>query len=210
MKKLVTLIFILVFIFTLIRCSKSDSLVVYPQISIHYVDSTGHDLFVNGANGYYKDSVLIFNLQNGVPSLIYLANSMYPYGYYFAYNILGGKLTLDTTYAVITNSYTILVSDTTTITVTDQTTMLPKDSMIITIKDSTVTTTRDSTVIGPNHGTMIIGTFNLPVANNSYTTNIIQVKPGKNDTLRAHVNGMLYDSIWYNGILKKDTMTIVK
>lgn len=57
--------------------------------------------------------------------------------------------------------------------------------------------------------TIIIGTYNLPVYNN-YTTNTIQLKTGVVDTLKAHVIGVVYDSIWYNGILKKDTMTIVK
>src|ERR1700709_2755331 len=80
MKKLVSLFFILFLILTLICCSKTDGPVNYQQITIHYIDSTGYDLFHNGANGYNKDSVLIYSLQNSVPALYLLPYSMYPHG----------------------------------------------------------------------------------------------------------------------------------
>lgn len=152
MKKIVSLSLLYFLVGTLLSCTKNNSPVLYDEIIIHYIDSSGYDLFKHGQNGYFRDSVQLLNLQNGNKNLIYIANSMYPYGYYFTRNILGGK--------VLTDS-----------------------------------------------GTLIIGTYNIPVTNN-YTTNIIHLKIGVNDTLKAHVNGINYDSIWYNGILKNDSITI--
>ncbi|MDE3236244.1 MAG: hypothetical protein KGO81_09845 [Bacteroidota bacterium] len=61
---------------------------------------------------------------------------------------------------------------------------------------------------------VIDGSINNHVVNH-YTYNIIHLKAGVDDTLKIHLTkntqyGALYDSIWYNGALKKDSMTIIK
>lgn len=120
----------------------------FSAVHIHYMDSLGNDLFTNGQNGYIKDSVNVYDFQNGMKKPLTIANQ----SAYFA-------------------------------------------------------DWANSTVV-------INGIINTNVINH-YTKNIIHLKMGVDDTLRVHLTrdaqmGSLYDTIWYNGVLKKDTFSIIK
>ena len=54
------LIFIYFFLSFCNSCKKGTTPI--PEVQIHYMDKVGNDLFTNGQNGYYKDSVAILNL----------------------------------------------------------------------------------------------------------------------------------------------------
>lgn len=120
----------------------------FPNVQIHYIDNGGKDLFTNGLNGYYKDSVNVFDYQNGIKTPLPISSQ----SAYFA---------------------------------------------------------------GWSSSTIVIdGSINNNVINR-YTNNIIHLKTGIDDTLKIHLTsekqfGSKYDSIWYNGVLKSDTFTIVK
>lgn len=42
----------------------------FSPIVIRYVDKNGNPLFTNGQNGYYKDSVKVYDLKNGIAAFI--------------------------------------------------------------------------------------------------------------------------------------------
>lgn len=120
----------------------------FSAVQIHYMDSSGNDLFTNGQNGYYKDSVNVYDFQNGI-----------------------------------------------------------KTPLIISKQSAYFADWRNSIVIVP-------GIINTHVINR-YTINIIHLKKGVEDTLKIHLTrdgqeGALYDSIWYNNVLRKDTFSIRK
>ena len=124
----------------------------FSQVSIHYVDQSGKDLFTNGQNGYFLDSVRVYGIRNGRNVIISTFNSMYPNG--FTPNVL-----------------------------------YPYSGISVTPNDSDIV--------------------------NRYTISIIHLKKGVDDTLKIHLNqdsqmGAIYDQILYNGVLVKDTVTIIK
>ena len=145
MKVILFFAFIQLFI---IQACKKPGCDCFANVQIHYVDNAGRDLFINGQNGYYKDSVNIYDFQNGIKTALPISNQ----ASYFA-------------------------------------------------------DWASSTIV-------IDGSINNNVINR-YTTNIIHLKIGVDDTLKIHLTGEKqfgshYDSLWYNGVLKKDTMTIIK
>jgi len=91
MNKIVSLLIVVVSL--ALSCKKgSQTPDVYPMVQIRYLDSTGNDLFSpahDGQNGYWMDSVRIYDYKNGIKTLIYqgpTANTSaadYPYGYVF-------------------------------------------------------------------------------------------------------------------------------
>jgi hypothetical protein len=56
----------------------------FSQALITYTDSSGNPLFTNGQNGYFQDSVRLYDFENGVKTLLTSPSNMYPYGYYFS------------------------------------------------------------------------------------------------------------------------------
>ncbi len=67
---------ILITIIFLQACKKSGG-DIYSSVQITYVDNNGHLLFTDGQNGYYKDSLKVYDYQNGVKTLI-------PLGFYWS------------------------------------------------------------------------------------------------------------------------------
>ena len=67
-------------------------------VSIHYVDGNGNDLFTNGQNGYFKDSVQVYDLKNEIPTFI-------PNGYYWSFWLQSSILTTGYTNNDIVNRY---------------------------------------------------------------------------------------------------------
>jgi hypothetical protein len=67
MKKLVCLILIS-FLFFACKKSSNDAGTAVYGVRIHYIDSNGDDLFSlsnDGQNGYWTDSLLVFDITNG-------------------------------------------------------------------------------------------------------------------------------------------------
>ena len=94
MKKLIIFSLLIV----LSGCRKLDTTPI-PETQIHYIDTSGNDLFTNGQNGYYKDSVYISNINgNIIPN--------------YAGFVGWTPSTLETgpsTYTTITNNYCTLI-----------------------------------------------------------------------------------------------------
>lgn len=130
----------------LFSCGKGGDF--YSAVQIHYVDKLGNELFTNGLNGYFKDSLNVYDYNNGVKQALPISSQS---AYFSGWT---------------------------------------------------------------NNAIVISGSINGNVKN-QYTLNVIHLKLGVDDTLKIHLtknsqSGALYDSIWYNGVLKKDTMTIAK
>jgi len=86
LKKTVGLLIIIVSL--ALSCKKgSQTPDILPDVKIRYVDSTGNDLFSrghDGQNGYWMDSVMIYDYKNGIKTLIHQpATYDYPNGYVF-------------------------------------------------------------------------------------------------------------------------------
>lgn len=149
--------FLLIILFSLLffTCKKGGYGDYIGSVQIHFVDNTRRDLFTNGTNGYYFDSVKVFDFQNNTKTLITPLNWSWA-GW--------AASTLD---------------------------------------------------ISDGHGS-----YNII---NGYSIVLIHLKAGVEDTLRGHFlnsdgKNNLYDSVWYNGILKykvssmqtNDTFTVIK
>lgn len=147
-------LFACLFLIELLACKKGivGGGDFFSVVQIHYVDVTGRDLFRNGQNRYYLDSVIVYHMIHGIKRKIFLNN--FPEYQGFGENVL-----------------------------------YPSSGISITPPDSAIS--------------------------NQYTVSIIHLKPNVDDTLKIHLTGTkqagsLYDSIWYNNVLRKDTMTITK
>ncbi len=69
-------------------CKKSIEPIIDVDIFIHYVDSSGNELFANGANGYITSNVRLYYEKSNVKQMVYTAPTQayipdYPYGCYF-------------------------------------------------------------------------------------------------------------------------------
>ncbi|MBS1915955.1 MAG: hypothetical protein JST87_06730 [Bacteroidetes bacterium] len=91
-KLLISFLFVVLY-----ACAKDTSPI--PGAQIHYIDTNGNDLFANGQNGYYEDSVYVSNINgNVIPN--------------YAGFVDWTPSTLETgpsMYTTITNKYTTLV-----------------------------------------------------------------------------------------------------
>lgn len=67
-------------ILTLSSCRKPAN-DFFSSVAIHYVDPSGRDLFTNGQNGYFLDSVKVYGIRNGRNVIISTYNYMYPNGF---------------------------------------------------------------------------------------------------------------------------------
>ena len=138
-------------------CKKSNIIGGYGDaignVQIYYRDSIGRPLFTGGSNGYYNDSIAVYDLNNKPKRLI--SPSLWGFA--------------------------------------------PWGVSLFNIDNLGI----QWTVI------------------NAYTKILIHLKSGVDDTLRGHYynndsQSNLYDSVWYNGVLKynkvaiSDTFTIVK
>ncbi len=81
-------------IFTVCSCTKVNHGDFFSEVMIHYVDSSGNDLFTNGYNGYFQDSVKVYEFINGIKTVVPLpSDTINPSGYFS--NIFSSSVVID-------------------------------------------------------------------------------------------------------------------
>lgn len=101
--KLYKINFLLSIIFLLSYSCKKGGGDFFSAVGIHYVDANGRGLFTNGMNGYFKDSVNVYDYQNGIKTPLVISNqSAYFVDWYPSTIVINGIINKN-----VINRYTI-------------------------------------------------------------------------------------------------------